>query len=131
MKKRALIYGNQKCFSKYLKCKFNREFTFDVCKDFKCLNGEFDTYSVIVFVIYTEDNLLDFFKIYGSGVPLVVCAFNNRIVEVLSDLDGIFLLDTSKIRSEILNQLHFYFQEAVPSIPLWNTTDYKKTSPGF
>ena len=125
MKKRALIYGNQKCFSKYLKCRFQQDMEFDVCKDFKCLKEQLKVYSVIVFVIYTEEDLLDFFKIYGKGIPLVVCAFNKRILEILIGLKNIVLLDTTKIRSEILNQLNFYFNEAILNIPILNSIDYK------
>jgi hypothetical protein len=126
MKKRALIYGNQKCFSKYLKYKFQQVLSFDVCKKFRSLNVELNVYSVIVFVIYTEEDLLDFLKVYGKGIPLVVCTFNKRILEILNEMEDVFLLDTSKIRSEILNQLNSYFQEAILNIQSSsNTVDYK------
>jgi hypothetical protein len=124
--KRALIYGNQKCFSKFLKSKFQEIFLFDVYKNLGYLNNDLNVYSVIVFVIYTEEDLLDFLKVYGKGIPLVVCAFNKRIVEVLKDLKDVFLLDTSKIRSEILDQLNFYFHETILSIQSSKTTDHKE-----
>lgn len=118
MKKKVLIYGNQKCFSKYLKSKFQDVLVFDVCKNFRDLKEELDTYSVIVLVIYAEEDLFDFFKIYRSEIPLVVCSFNKRVLDFLMDLENLFLLDTSKIRSEILNQLGFYFNERILDVQI-------------
>lgn len=126
MKKRALIYGNQKCFSKFLKCKFQDLLEFDVCKDLKFLTEDLQVYSVVVFVIYAEEDLIDFFKIYSKGIPLVVCAFNKRILDVLIGLENIILVDTTKIRSEILNQLSFYFEEEILNIQLPHSVDYKE-----
>lgn len=123
MKKRVLIYGNQKCFSKYLKCKFQDVLILDVCKNIKDLKEELDTYSVIVLVIYTEEDLFDFFKIYRSGIPMVICSFNKRVLEFLMDLENLYLLDTSKIRSEILKQLGSYFNETILNIQIPTTCD--------
>lgn len=126
MKKRALIYGNQKCFSKFLKCKFQDVLEFDVRRNFKFLNEELQVYSVVVFVIYEEEDLIDFFKVYGRDIPLVVCAFNKRIIEILIGLESIVLLDTTKLRSEILNQLNFYLEETILNIPLLHSIDYEE-----
>jgi hypothetical protein len=131
VKKRVLIYGNQKCFSRFLKYKFQDTHMFDVCKNFKYLHNELNVYEAIVFVIYTEENLLDFLKVYGKGIPLVVCSFNKRILDVLIDLDDIFLLDTSNVRSEILNQLSFYFKETILNIQTRNIINYKRTGTWF
>lgn len=123
MKKRVLLYGNQKCFSKYLKCKFQDVLVLDVCKNFKDLTDELNTYSVIVLVIYTEEDLFDFFKIYRSEIPLVICSFNKRVLEFLMDLENLYLLDTSKIRSEILKQLGSHFNETILNIQIPITSD--------
>lgn len=124
MKKRVLLYGNQKCFSKYLKCKFQDVLVLDVCKNFKDLTAELNTYSVIVLVIYTEEDLFDFFKIYRSEIPLVICSFNKRVLEFLMDLENLYLLDTSKIRSEILKQLGSHFNETILNIQIPTTSDF-------
>ena len=113
IKKRALIYGNQKCFSKFLKCKFQDVLMLDICRDFRSLNDELDVYAAIVFVVYTEEDFLDFLRVYGKGIPLVVCSFNKRISTILLDLDDVFLLDTSNVRSQILNQLNLHFEETI------------------
>lgn len=118
MKKKVLVYGNQKCFSKYLICKFQDILILDVCKNFKDLKEELDVYSVIVLVIYTEEDLIDFFKIYRSGIPLIICSFNNRVLDFLTDLENLFLLDTSKIRSEILAELSCHFNETILNIEM-------------
>lgn len=125
MKKRALIYGNQKCFSKYIKYKFQDVLEFDVCKEFKFRKEELMSYSVIVLVIYEEEDLIDFFKVYGSGIPLIVCAFNKKVLEVLIGLEDIVLIDTTKIRSEMLNQLNFYFTEIILDTTFQSCVDCK------
>lgn len=116
MKKRILIYGNDKSFSKYLKWKFQEVLLFDVCKDFKHLKYDLSVYSIVVLVIYKEEDLNNFFKIYKIGTPIVVCSFNKRAMDFLEGLSDVVLLDTSKIRSEILQQLHFYFQDKMLNI---------------
>ncbi|OXA65242.1 hypothetical protein B0A67_24705 [Flavobacterium aquidurense] len=95
----------------------------DVCKNFKDLTAELNTYSVIVLVIYTEEDLFDFFKIYRSEIPLVICSFNKRVLEFLMDLENLYLLDTSKIRSEILKQLGSHFNETILNIQIPITSD--------
>ena len=120
LKKRVLIYGNQKSFSKFLKSKFQNILMFDVCKNFKYLNEELNVYEAIVFVIYTEEDLLDFLKVYRKGIPLVVCSFNNRLINVFANLNDIFLIDTSSIRSEILNQLNRHFKKIILNVEMGN-----------
>lgn len=120
LKKRVLIYGNQKSFSKFLKSKFQNILMFDVCKNFKYLNEELNVYEAIVFVIYTEEDLLDFLKVYRKGIPLVVCSFNNRLINVFANLNDIFLIDTSSIRSEILNQLNRHFKKSILNVEMGN-----------
>ena len=120
LKKRVLIYGSQKSFSKFLKSKFQDVLMFDVCKNFKYLNEELNVYEAIVFVIYTEEDLLDFLKVYRKGIPLVVCSFNNRLINVFANLNDIFLIDTSSIRAEILNQLNRHFKKTILNVEMCN-----------
>lgn len=107
-KKRGLVYDSQKCFSRFLKYEFKKEFEFDVYKNFKKYNNCLKEYSVILFVIYSNEELIDLMRIYKRGVPLIVSTLNEEIKEKLEKIEDILLFDPTKIKSEMRNELKFY-----------------------
>lgn len=108
-RKRGLVCDSQKYFSRFIKYEFKEDLSFDVCRSFEDFDSGLNVYSIIVFVIYSEEELLDFIKVYKEDIPLIVCTFNNKILIKLKKIEGILLLDTSKIRSEIVVELRSYF----------------------
>ena len=81
--KKGLVYDNQKYFSRFLKYEFEREFDFKVCRNFDYFDGKLSDYSVIIFVIYEEEELFDFLQVYQKGIPLIICTFNKQILNKL------------------------------------------------
>lgn len=107
-KKKGLVYDSQKCFSRFLKYEFKEYFEFDVYKNFKNFNDGLTEYCIILFVVYSYDELIDLLRIYKRGVPLIVSTFNEELKVKLADLEDIIVLDPSKIKSEMRADLRYF-----------------------
>lgn len=105
---RGLICDKQKFFARFLKYKFSKKIDYEVHSDLNFFTLTIDYY-VIVFVIYSEEELFDLMKVYDKNIPLIVCTSNRYILATLRKTNGIMLLDISKIRSEITSELTFFF----------------------
>lgn len=108
-KRKGLVFDNQSYFSKIVKKDFQRHISFETHRDFKYFNSVLNNYSVIIFVIYSEDQIFDFMKVYGKGIPLIICTFNKERLIKLRRIDNVMLLDASKILPEIVANLRSYF----------------------
>ena len=106
-KKRA-VYDSQNYFSRFLKYQFMNTFEFDSFRNFKSFENTIKNYSAIVFVIYTEEEIVNLMRIYKKGIPLIVCTFNEKLLLKMRQIDDILLLDTSKIKSEVIAELRTY-----------------------
>ncbi|RKT00466.1 hypothetical protein [Flavobacterium sp. 123] len=112
--KKGLVYDNQKYFSRFLKYEFEQEFDFNVCRNFDYFDQKLNDYSVIIFVIYSEDEIFDFISVYKKGIPVIVCSFNKIILEKLKKMEDISVLDTSSLRSELIIELRNFFNFSIP-----------------
>jgi hypothetical protein len=108
-KRNGLVYDSQKYFSRFLKYEFKETFSFDTYTDFKSFDNGLKKYSLIVFVIYSYEELLDFMSVYKKGIPIIVCTFNNKMMLEFGKIEEILLLDTSNVKSEIVIELKSYF----------------------
>lgn len=108
-KKKVLIYDSQNCFSRFLKYEFKEHFSFDVYKNFKKFDNVLDRYTFMIFVVYSDQELIDLLRIYKRGVPLIVSTLNQDIKLKLDKIEDILLFDQSKIKSEMRAELRFYF----------------------
>jgi hypothetical protein len=108
--KRVLVYDNQHGFSRFLKKEFGKVIDFKVYKNFDSISS-FDTikedYSFIIFIIYSEDDLFDFIKIHGKGLPIVICSFK-AILNRFDNNNGFSFIDISRCKKELLNDFQFF-----------------------
>ncbi|PBJ08089.1 hypothetical protein [Flavobacterium sp. ACN6] len=107
-KKKGLVYDSQKCFSRFLKYEFKEYFEFDVYRNFKNFNDGITDYCIILFVVYSHDELIDLLRIYKRGVPLIVSTFNIDLKAKLEDLEDIIVFDPTKIKSEMRDDLRHF-----------------------
>lgn len=112
--KKGLVYDNQKYFSRFLKYEFEQEFDFNVCRNFDYFDQKLNDYSVIIFVIYSEDEIFDFISVYKKGIPVIVCSFNKQILNKLKKMEDVSVLDTSSLRSELIIELRNFFNFSIP-----------------
>lgn len=107
-KKRGLVYDSQKCFSRFLKYEFKEHFAFDVYKNFKNFDGEVEEYAVMLFVVYSDKELIDLMQIHRRGVPLIVSTLNKEMKSKLEKIEDMLLFDPTKVKSEMRAELKFY-----------------------
>lgn len=107
-KKKGLVYDSQKGFSRFLKYEFKKEYAFDVYKNFRNFNDEIDHYAIILFVVYSDKELIDLMRIYKKGVPLIVSTLNKEMKSKLEKMDDVLFFDPSKVKSEMRTELRFY-----------------------
>lgn len=107
-KKKGIVFDNQNYFSKIVKNKFKEHIVFDMHKNFKNFDKN-NNYSILIFVIYSEDDIYNLLKVNNLGIPIIICAFNKERLTKLRRLENIMLLDASKILPEIIVQLQSYF----------------------
>ncbi|PAM93559.1 hypothetical protein B4N84_17270 [Flavobacterium sp. IR1] len=107
-KKRVLVYDSQKGFSRFLKYEFKEQFTFDVYTNFKQFDDEIEKYSIMLFVVYSDKEVLDLLRIYKRGIPLIVSTLNHEIKSKLENIKDILFFDPDKVKSEMRKELKFY-----------------------
>lgn len=114
-KERVLVRDNKGIFLKMFKRKFRNEFeffedTFSVIDENK--SNDFDR---SVFVVYEYSELLQFFELERKGTNVMVCLFNKQLFNSLSlveEIKNLILIDASKTRTEIFEDLKTYFNKS-------------------
>ncbi|WP_131474526.1 hypothetical protein [Flavobacterium sp. KMS] len=108
--KQVIVYDNQHGYSRFLKKEFGKRIDFEVYKKFNFIS-DFDNsksdYSFIFFVIYSENDLLDFIKIHDQGLPIVVCS-SKGVFDKFDNNCGINFIDISKPKKELVNDFQSF-----------------------
>jgi hypothetical protein len=77
-------------------------------------------------VVYDKEELIDFLKLEKKGRNVMVCLFDKQLHKSFSlfkDIKNLFLVDGSKSRTEMFEDLNAYFKsksDFVPKIPNLN-----------
>ena len=119
-KKNILVCDNKKVFMKMFKRKFSNEFEFTDSAALDHTEDQIINFDRIVLVIYNKFELIEFLKFYKKGTNILVCIFNKKLYTdliFLEDFNDLLLLDGSKTRNEIMNDLKSSFK---------NTLDFKQ-----
>lgn len=108
-KEKVILYDTKKIFFKFLKYGFKKDFIFDIYSNLIHFEEYLGNYSSAAFVIYCDNDLNDFMKIYQKGIPVIACTTKIEIFEQLKNINEVFLFDSSKIKSEMVLELKGYF----------------------
>lgn len=103
-----LVYDNQNYFFRFLKYEFDENFEFKKIKKNNNFN-EMSNYIIVVFVMYSESEFLDFLKLYNTGVQILVATYNKELLSEMERMNNVILLDTSKAKKEIARELSDFF----------------------
>lgn len=133
------VRDNKGIFLKMFKRKFKDEFEFSEESFLLENNTKFKDFERSIFVIYEKSELMEFLKLDKKGTNVMVCFFNKHLHNCLLYFDGIknlVMLDASKSRTEILNDLKFYFKKSdliskIPEIKFSDTGIYQKHFDNF
>jgi hypothetical protein len=111
-KKNILVCDNKKVFMKMFKRKFGNEFEFTDSATLDENKKNVQHFDRLVFVVYNKLELIEFLKFYKKGINILVCIFNKKLYTdliFLEDFNDLLLLDGSKTRNEIMNDLKSSF----------------------
>ncbi|MCX2681980.1 hypothetical protein OOZ15_18660 [Galbibacter sp. EGI 63066] len=108
---KALIYDSQGRFSNLLTQEFSEKYVFEVYTNntFEKFKEESEDYTLVVFVVYSNGDLLDFLKIYERSFPIFLCSFEKRIYKETKNIHGLITVDLTRHRLEVLKELEWYF----------------------
>lgn len=112
-KNRGLVYDSNKGFARFLKYEFKDYFEFDVYKNFKKFNDCTHGYCIIVFAVYSDEDLIDLLRIYKRGIPVIVTAFNEELKAKLKNIEDLLIFDPNKIKSEMRIELKHFLNLAL------------------
>ncbi|WP_017497152.1 hypothetical protein [Flavobacterium sp. WG21] len=104
-KKKGLVFDSQRYFGKFLKYEFKNNFEFDSYKNTRNFDDSVEGYNVVVFMIYSDNELVDMMQLYRRGVPLILCCLDGRMKLKLKKVKDVFLLDCDKVKAEMRLEL--------------------------
>jgi hypothetical protein len=111
-KEQVLVRDKKGLFLKMFKRKFKSEFDFfeDELAQIE-ENNEIDPNRCIC-VVYDKFELIEYLKMNKKGVDVLVCLFDKHLYSSLSflqEIKNLILLDDSKTRTELVQELKTYF----------------------
>jgi len=120
-KERVLVRDNKGIFLKMFKRKFKNEFEFSE-DSFLLDNSDNESdFDRSIYVIYENSELLNFFKLDHKGTNVMICLFNKNLHKSLSfineDIKDLIMIDASKTRTEVFEDLKMYFKTSSNLIP--------------
>lgn len=109
---KVLVFDDFHYFSRFLKYEF---------KDIKFITGnkkaiiygnEINTeLSLIVFVFYSEDDLIDLLRLYAHGIQLLICNHCPKFVNKFGNIKNIGVLNCLETKRGYRHDLRVYFDE--------------------
>lgn len=106
-KKKGLVFDSRRYFARFLKYEFKDDFVFDSYKDFGHFDNRIEGYNVVVFMIYSDNEIIDMMRLYKRGVPLIVSSLSKEMKVKLEKINDVVLFDCTKIKSEMRQELEF------------------------
>lgn len=110
---KVLVFDNHHYFSRFLKYEF---------KEIKFTNGEKDSilygselnnsFSLIVYVLYSEEDLIDLIRLYAYGIKLLVCNHNPKFANKFINIKNMAVLDCLETKKGFRTDLRLYFNQA-------------------
>lgn len=116
VKRTVLICDAKKVFVKMFKRKFSQEFEF--IDNFILSEGktEYENFDGLIVVIYNKLEVINFLKVYSKEKNVLVFVFNEQLFErltFLEEFNGVSLLDGSKTRKELVEDLRSNLKKAL------------------
>lgn len=105
---KMVVFDNQHYLFRFLKQEFT-EFKIIKGKEEIILNGMSEEFSIVVFVIYSESDLIDLLRVYSNGVRIVVCCSVVKILNRLFGIHNLMIVDTSQLKFEMVKDFRNCF----------------------
>lgn len=116
---KVLVFDNCRYFSRFLKYEF---------KDIKFVSGEKECilcgnemsneFCLVVFVFYSEEDLVNLLRVYSYGIRLLVCNHINKYEHKFKNVKNIDVMECLETKSVYRVDLKLYFSEVFGSLQL-------------
>lgn len=116
---KVLVFDNYHYFARFLKYEF---------KDIKFILGEKESilygnemineFCLVVFVFYSEEDLVNLLRVYSYGIKLLVCNQNNKFENKFKNVRNIDVMECLEPKSAYRGDLKLYFKEEFSSLQL-------------
>lgn len=119
-KKRVLVRDNKGIFLKMFKRKFKNDFEFSEDSFLLKNENKSNNFDYSVFVIYEYSELVDFFELESIKANFMVCLFSKHLynsMSLIGEIKGLFLIDASKTKIEVFQDLKLCFKKSSSLIP--------------
>jgi len=99
----VMVYDNQLAYYKLLMANFSDRYNFVLYNPSTTQVVE-NTYSVLMFFLYDEMELLDFIKLYNKNTPAVFATSHKDEEESFNSEGNIYYLHLDKLKDEIIEE---------------------------
>ncbi|HEY1194861.1 hypothetical protein [Flavobacterium sp.] len=109
---KVMVYDKFHYFSRFLKYEF-KDINFEVGHKTDVLYGHEMTsnISLIVFVFYEENDLIDLLRVNSFGIPLLVCNHCPQFLNKFINIQNIEVLECLDTKRGFRNDLRVHFEE--------------------
>ncbi|MBW1656728.1 MULTISPECIES: hypothetical protein [Flavobacterium] len=109
---RVMVYDKFHYFSRFLKYEF-KDINFVAGHKADILYGHemTDDLSLVVFVFYSENDLIDLLRINSYGIPVLVCNHCPQFLNKFKNIQNIEVLECLDTKRGFRNDLRLHFEE--------------------
>jgi len=109
---RVMVYDKFHYFSRFLKYEF-KDINFVAGHKSDILYGHemTDDLSLVVFVFYSENDLIDLLRINSYGIPVLVCNHSPQFLNKFKNIQNIEVLECLDTKRGFRNDLRLHFEE--------------------
>lgn len=110
-KRKLLVCDQKKSFCKMFRRNIKSDFEFYE-HNWEKIKEEKNVYDFLIFVVYTEFELFQVVALYRKRKNIIIYIGNKFVLSNFNfskEIGNLFFLDGSRSKSEILEQLKFYF----------------------
>lgn len=109
---RVMVYDKFHYFSRFLKYEF-KDINFVAGHKADILYGHemADDLSLVVFVFYSENDLIDLLRINSYGIPVLVCNHCPQFLNKFKNIQNIEVLECLDTKRGFRNDLRQHFEE--------------------
>jgi hypothetical protein len=104
-----LVFDKCHYFSRFLKTAF-KNINFVCIHNTVILHEKSSEFPLILFILYSEDDLIDLFRVYATGSRLLVCNHSVKMKKLLTGFSNLTVIDCLGIKYEIVENLKVVLQ---------------------
>lgn len=107
---KVLVFDNYRYFSRFLKYEFkNVKFVLGEKESILYGNEVSKEFCLVVFVFYSEEDLVNLLRVYSYGIRILVCNHNPKFENKFRNVKNIDVMECLDTKSVYRGDLQLYF----------------------